>query len=405
MRAKIPPNDDIFDYLDGLLDAEGRSRVEVGAVNDPKIAEDLRALGAIRELVESLSRPSSPMDLAGPIVSRIEAERLRRSPTRTLARLRGAMPELWSGLKIAAVAAGLLAVASLPVTLPRFLNHEPVGPVVARTAPLRVPVPPTETPGIPLATTGASELASTAERAEPPPGSSMLRPDRWEVARDQENEKFRRLLDSPSLQKIFVVADRRGDDPSLRVDWILHDSPRKYANYARIDLVSELNPDPDRPGGASVYALVMDDREIDGLRKTLDRAFPFGTIEERAPRPELVTRLVDAGRVEVFEGTAVAELVEIRADTQASLLPGDTQIQLNPRQAPLRLPSEMMTGFIEAIGTEFPDDRAEPRVTEVESSKSSAKAERRAERSTERPSRSVVLIWVSRPIQDGVTLP
>src|SRR4051812_21215633 len=58
-------------YLDGELDPDQRSSIEAALLADPELAEQLRRLAAVRELVAGLPRPAPTVDLAGAIGARI----------------------------------------------------------------------------------------------------------------------------------------------------------------------------------------------------------------------------------------------------------------------------------------------------------------------------------------------
>src|SRR4051812_46669504 len=97
-------------YLDGVLAPEPSRRVDLALEADPTLADDLRALTAVRDLVAGLSRPAVPagFDVSVAVLSRIE----RRSAPGRLA-LIFARPSV----QVLAAAASLLLTATLAVAV------------------------------------------------------------------------------------------------------------------------------------------------------------------------------------------------------------------------------------------------------------------------------------------------
>ncbi len=83
--------------------------------------------------------------------------------------------------------------------------------------------------------------------------------------------------------------------------------PRRTPSYGRFTVSQGIIVDPEHPGEATVYAVVMDAQELSALRAKLLEAFP-ANVEEAEPKPEVVTELAEVGRVSVFPGVTVADV-------------------------------------------------------------------------------------------------
>ncbi|MFO0953652.1 MAG: hypothetical protein U0835_21355 [Isosphaeraceae bacterium] len=311
------PEEEVFlsAYLDDALDPERRRRVESSLESDPRLAEHLRGLTAVRDLVAGLPRPSSPTDLSASVVARLQ-ERPVLLPGRFGP---GAARRMLAVLSTAAL---LLVAVTLALVASRVLRLGGAG-----RAPVEVAASGQPTPAPVVAQTPATTVAEPASKdvvaALPsPPG-----PDAAERLGDAEIEKVRRILDSPSLRKVFLLADVAPGETSRRVGDLLDQTPRKYATYLCITVDPEITVDPKHPGGASVYAVVMDDQELDRFRVTLRDAFP-GKLVETDPNPAAVTQLADVGKVGIFTGTPVADVrvpegppLSLRSEPSKAIIP------------------------------------------------------------------------------------
>jgi hypothetical protein len=285
-------------YLDGELTSGPRERVESSLASDPQLADDLRALAAVRDLVAGLSRPAAPCDLSASVVARI-----RRRPGVIAFRSNpfGRVPAgawSWAGRTAAALATAAAVVAAVTLGL-------------GRTAPEPLKVAQAPRPLLPLLPPGADELPSSyfvADDANLVPAVDDLAPGRDERERAEEALRLRQLLDSPNLHKVIVVTDVLGGGADRKVGEILGQTPRRSAAYGRITVTQGIVVDPEHPGRATVFAVVMDDRELDEFRGLLSRAFK--DVRETEPRPGVVTQLADVGEMAVLPGTLVADLVD-----------------------------------------------------------------------------------------------
>ena len=99
-------------YMDGQLDPEQQQSVESALISDPQLAETLRSLTVLREVLGGLSCDAS-VDVAGPVMARIRWKiRLRTFRAAAL----GPAParHRWAPTAgLIAIAAGLLIVLNV----------------------------------------------------------------------------------------------------------------------------------------------------------------------------------------------------------------------------------------------------------------------------------------------------
>jgi hypothetical protein len=149
------------------------------------------------------------------------------------------------------------------------------------------------------------EARSAVASVVPAAGLSPADDERRE---ETEAERVRSYLFDPRLRTVFVVNDVIGGGADRLVAEMIDQSPRSESEYGRLTVSQGIFVDPDHPGSAAVYALVMNDHELDQFRTRLRETFPGAVTEERS-RPDVVCRLAEVGQVIVKEGTPVAELV------------------------------------------------------------------------------------------------
>lgn len=360
-------------YLDGDLDAGQRRRVESTLLSDARLSDDLRDLTAVRDLIAGLGRPSPPVDVSDPVMATI---RRRRDAA------------LWSARVVALVsaAAALVAVASLGLG-----EH---GPDVARR-----PAPAGSGPAGKLLTRVADERAPIrlVSAYEPAPGARSTAPSREERRRDREQLQVRNLLESPNLRKVLIVTDVIGGDASRQVGELIEKTPRRSATYGRLTVSQGILIDPEHPGEATVFAVVLDDHELAQFRAKLDESFPKA-VQEAEPRSEVMTNLAEVGQVAVFPetGSNVANLI----DPSVML---NTALKSEPRKFGdlTRLVPEA-PGVDPLQDTDASVDLEDP----LQEPDRTAAADRNRDRATPRerrrpPDASVVLVWVATHRRDG----
>lgn len=284
-------------YLDDELDLAGRLEVESALLTDPRLSEELRQLAGVREMLAGLSRPESSRDLAVEVGARLRG---RRAPWP----LRGAFPPA-----IAAAAALLIA---LPLGWDWFAGqerHKPARPLEAAGGLALAPKSPQRAQFV-VEGAGPERLGIEDAPKGPAPevGQVAARDDDPEAkAREAEQAHIRKLLDSPHLRRVFVVTDVIGGDASERVGALLKQTPRGEPFYGRITISQGIVIDPKHPDQATVFALVMNDRELRQLQAKLDETFPKA-VEESIAEPSVVTQLADIGQVAVLSGIAAPDV-------------------------------------------------------------------------------------------------
>src|SRR5947209_14843149 len=109
-------------YLDGELGPEQQQAVESAAIADPRLAEELRGLAALRDLVAGLPR-RAPADMTARVMRRV------RHRARLATASRGLSWGPVHAVGLAAIAAGVLMMLAIPW----LLRHDDRRPDVARS--------------------------------------------------------------------------------------------------------------------------------------------------------------------------------------------------------------------------------------------------------------------------------
>lgn len=305
------PEDETFlsAYLDGELTAAQRSVVDAAVGTSPVLADHLRELGAVRDLVAGLPRPALSVDLSGPVVAAIQ----RRSVAAVGLRRRVLIRTV-GGLAAAASVVLALTVGLRGPARPLAARNGPAGPAVVAAKPAHIgdralpPVAPAEPDGVVATANPDAQPVASGRPARPIVRSTAGTLDVAEIRRDRDLATVRNLLDNPELTRIFVVVDVIGGNAGDRVNKLVHDAPRLDPAYGRITVSQGIVIDPKHPNRATVFALVADDREMKHLRDTLNHEFPDAVREEPAD-PSFVTRLSGIGDVALLSGTRATELL------------------------------------------------------------------------------------------------
>ena len=282
-------------YLDDELDPAGRLEVESALLSEPRLSEELHELAAVRETLAGLPRPASPRDLSIQVGAQL-AGRPARWPSR------GALLPA-----IATAAALLIALAIGWRWFGALQGRELAHPLLAQRGLTAAPEGPRQPPIVAeIAALGPSYVDDAPK--SPTPEVGRVAPgdeDSEATAREVGQAHVRTLLDSPNLRRVFVVTDVLGGDASGRVDALLQQTPRGEPHYGRITISQGIVIDPKHPDQATVFALVMNDREVAQLRAKLQETFPKD-VEESIAEPGVVTQLADIGQVAVLPGIAAA---------------------------------------------------------------------------------------------------
>lgn len=297
-------------YLDGELPPEEGDRVDSTLVSDSGLADRLRDLVAVRDLVASLSRPSLHVDLASSVLARIENQSAFRPR-------RWALPRSNSwGVRIAALTA---AAATLLITTTIVVNRQLRRPADSAPSPLAVAQPATRD-------AGRAVPPDRADRPAPPPSvadASAPSSPAVPAARIKGAARdLRGLLENPQLQKVLLVTDVLGGQADARIGEMIQNTPRRNPVFGRIVVHQGIVIDPAHAGEAVVFALILNESELLDFQKKLALAFP-SAVEDASPRPDLALKLSEVGQITVHPGLAVADLKR-----QPSLLSEEASIAL-----------------------------------------------------------------------------
>ena len=289
-------------YLDGQLGPEDQQAVEAALLEDPRLADELRGLSVLRDLLAGLPR-ESPVDLTSRVMRRVR----RRAAFRTA---RGIVA--WGPARAAAIAA-IAAAVLMMLAVPWLLNvrRGPAVNVAAFPDAVGKARPgPSEARWPAFATHASHEHPTRAD------GSEERRPSQaeaGEVAASSRDElvHVREYLDNPQLRRIFLVSDPGDGSDERRVADIVEQTTR--FNYYRITISQGIMLDPRHPDEATVFALVVGPREMDSLRDRLRVALK-DRVEEEAAEPGVVTQLADIGHAEACPPSPTADMNIPRED-------------------------------------------------------------------------------------------
>jgi hypothetical protein len=287
-------------YLDGELEPDDRLEIESAMLGDPELARQVRQLAEVRDLVAGLSRPVAPIDLSQAIDARIGRHLW-------LDALRIPRPPGFPGI-VGASLASLALAASLLIALALALESQ------QRTRRLRTPQPAhTVAESAVAADDAAARSQSAGERPLPPPPRLANRPSPSSHD-DATAQKIRAMLDNPRLRRIFIVTDVIGGGTPDQIESLVQKTPRTDAAYGRITISQGIVIDPLHPKEATVFALVMNDQELQHFQKKLEQSFPE-RVEAAEADPIVVAQLGDVGRVSVLPGTPASSVVIPRDDS------------------------------------------------------------------------------------------
>jgi hypothetical protein len=318
-------DDDTFlsAYLDGELDADQQQRVDSALVASPELAERLRAISVVRDLVVGLHRDAG-VDVAPMVMSRIR--RRRQSRFQFSAWGPGA-PRARQAAAVAGIltfAAGILVVVTLTAThrQPRARFFAPgAGAAIDNVITDAKPGPGTAggnelapivalQPSSSSADAGAvSTVALNKPRSAVEHGAAAGGVDGQSAATDLELS--RRLLDSPYRRRFFLSKSGGIGNAQQQVASVVEHTTR--LGFCKITVSQGIVIDPRHPEEATVFALLVNPNELDRLRDQLKVALP-DLIEETTADPAIVTQLADIGRVQSLSPAPLADVLISRED-------------------------------------------------------------------------------------------
>ncbi len=317
-------DDDTFlsAYLDGQLDSDERHLVESALVSSPELAEKLRSLTSLRDLVAALNRDFS-IDVTARVMGRVRTRRGARS--RVLQRL------VWLRMvnfsPRAALAAGIAAGLLLAVTLavPLLTNRSRTGPLrnlagrgstsssqhggLAAGSALGQGAGKLDAaePGAAIGAAGEGESESgsrVASRGEHAGSSPSVRVS--DKAKSHTLEHYRQLLDNPNQRRLFRITDG-GDGKALEQVASVLESTTRFGYY-KITIAQGIVIDPRHPEEATVYVALVNAKSFDTLRDRLAQALP-DVIDESPVDPAVVTQLADIGQVRAVRSAPFGDVI------------------------------------------------------------------------------------------------
>ncbi len=321
-------------YIDGELAPDQQRRVESVLDANAVLAERMRALTQVRDLVAALPHDRS-IDVTARVMQRIAARPRGRGFLPTLEGWRRGSRRILPLAGLAASAA-LLMVAASAAILMQASQLEKAGHAVAQVkhgrAVSRSNPTATAAPGNGLGGSVASSVAdSSARRTKPADlvaigiaaassvpvntartstGSGAETREPWASG---DAARLRPMLDSPNLKRFFWVGSGSRNDAEQVAASIIERTT--HFDYFQITVAQGIVIDPRHPGEATVLAFVVDPAGLDRFNDQLKAALP-GLVEQEALDPGIATQLADIDRVQSFPPASLGE-VEIPREALA----------------------------------------------------------------------------------------
>jgi hypothetical protein len=296
-------------YLDGQLSPDDEQSVESDLVADPQLAEKLRSLTSLRDLVAELSR-DAPIDVTPQVMHRIRRRIRFRS---ILARRAWAVWPAWrragADVLLGSAAAALIAICMtfafrlLPTPEPADKNPQlSVAAGAERFADPRFRAPRAQEPSFPSQVFGA---AAAPDRGFGGQRTSQSRQAFERTPPSRDIELVHQFLDNPRLRHILLVTDPDGSTEQ-KVASVVEQTTR--FNYCKITISQGIVIDPRHPEQATVFALVVEPGSLDSLRSRLCEALK-GRVEEAPVDAAVATQLADIGEVQSFQPTPAGDVL------------------------------------------------------------------------------------------------
>jgi len=307
-------------YLDGQLDPGQHEWVESALVSNPQLAEQLRGLTVLRDLVAGLARDAS-VDVTTQVMERIRTR--RPSPRRFLAFQswpRGRALR-FAAIGILTTAAGIIIAISLAISHASRLNRpDPAtgGALAGAIAKARSTTTRTDAGG----TNDALEARRSSSHASPSNVVAASGLDSGALAHigsvvestgsfpSHDREHVRQSLDNSNLRRFVVRSGHDGKAEELVASVV--ERTTRYG-FFKFTVAQGIVIDTRHPEEATVFTLVVNPKELDHLRDQLKVALP-DLIEETPVDPGIATRLADIGQVQSFQPAALADVSIPRED-------------------------------------------------------------------------------------------
>jgi hypothetical protein len=381
--------------MDGQLGPAQKQAVESALVSDPHLAEKLRRLTVLSNLVAGLSRDLS-VDVVPQVMDRIQKK--LRSPTR----LAGSRAFPWAAaprrlVQVAGmlgIAAGLVVAMVLTISQAiRIRGHRDAGHEPRETVAL-LKVSPTTSTTIPeLGAPEQQPISSRSIVSEGAPGELVAGdPSHRDSGGKQEEprtsngvEHVRDYLDNPNLRRIFLVTDTGDGTAQHKVASVVEQTTR--LDFYKITICQGIVIDPHHPDEATVFALVVQPGELESFQERLRTALK-DRVEETPVDPRVVTQLAEIDQVQTCPPAPLAKVVIPREGMMAVKFgpgPANPAAPARPRAQARRdrpTPEQEYSSPLAALAPSSPTvDRRRPPMG----------------RPVEKPDQAiVVLVWVCR---------
>ncbi len=327
-------------FLDNELDPDDHLMVAWNVESSLATAQQLADLKSARDLVAGLGRPAIPLDLSSAVLADIARLTPQRRPLYVRVGLTAAMFGGVGALAASLILALLLLFPTLhdnptsPAlvsTPPTELRTDPIHPLpIARTltppvapnltaskpggvqdrletdlASLPAPVMPRFTnPTLPAASApvvvaeGAGKVRSRQqnppEAPVDPARAARISPTNVELPA----EAIDAMLGNRRVLRALIVTDVL-DQTTREVRSLIEHDPGRQPDFGRITLTQGIVIDPDQPGEAEVFSVVMPNANTADFLARLARDFPDVRVEAETT-PALVTHLSEIGQVELI---------------------------------------------------------------------------------------------------------
>ncbi len=314
-------------YIDGELAPEQHSRVDMALDADTDLAERLRGLTHVRDLVAGLPHDRS-IDVTARVLQRIAARPRGRGLLPALEGWRRGSRRILPLAGLAASAALLMVTASAAILMQasqlentsRTVAHVKHQQAVIRPNPSGPAAPGTTSANASLSVAAlpsrSPALAANGIPATPPsvsPGATGSTEEIREAALSGDAARVRPLLDSPNLKRFFWVGAGSGIDSEQIVASIIERTT--HFDYFKITVAHGIVIDPRHPGEAAVLAFVVEPNQVERFNDQLKAALP-GLVEQEDLDAGIATQLADMDRVQSFAPASLGE-VEIPREALA----------------------------------------------------------------------------------------
>ena len=305
-------------FMDGELDSDQQQVVESALVASPEIAENLRALASVRELVAGLPRDACP-DISREVMRRIRgAKRRARGPLAPLRTSSEPTRRMAAIAGLFTLAAGLMLAATVFISQrPRDRGPEAVAAnaidnVIADSGPgvdaasknepgahvaLNPGLAPSKAGPIHSAVVATHPIAGVREDGGARASDGLAAPGDLELAR--------RMLDNPGQRRFFWIRDGADGKAQQQVASVVERTTR--FGFFKITVSQGIVIDPHHPDQATVFALLVNPKELGRLRDQLKEVIP-DRIDETPADPGIVTQLADIGHVHEFAPAPPADV-------------------------------------------------------------------------------------------------